>query len=315
MVMDILREYVAFSKHLNISAAARELNISQPTLSKHLMELERELNTALIVHGKDMRLTPAGKIFLKEAGLLLHQFDRAKKKIRDTAHYESSVITIEDPISFDILQQAIGRAIDISPEFGTSINISLVSTQGRTAIEAIVDGLVDIAFVFACPCTPIDSAHSKKQIIYVPLAKDRLRVRMNPDHPLAQKESIHFRDLQDVALMVPANKVYDDWRTIITEIFAKNGLTPNFNMRSVQTINEFSLLPLRDEVMLVSRGSGESHTFLCTVTRELVGGCNEFLHYAIYDSSNPNPRVPLFVKQISRDFEDVLCKADCPLRV
>ncbi len=290
MVLDGLHEFIVFSKHLNISAAARELNISQPTLSKHLSELEREAGIKLIVHGKDLRLTPAGKIFLDEAGFIVHHYNEAIKNCKAAERSAASELRIQDPVTFEPLQRAIRNAITRLFETGESADIALISTQGYTALEAVENNIVDIAFTFRCP----DASEIKNGIRAVPLMRDRLQVLMSPENALAQKEHLRFEDLQDTPIRVPANKVYDDWRNVIVDIFEQNEMTPNFSLRVIQTINEFSLASPRDEVMLVATDNANSDRYPNFVRKEIDGLFNHFILCAILREDNPNPVAPLF---------------------
>ena len=61
--MDIsaFNEFVELAKRLNITETARMLNMSQPTLSKHIISFEKELRLSLFERtGSAMRLTEAG---------------------------------------------------------------------------------------------------------------------------------------------------------------------------------------------------------------------------------------------------------------
>ncbi|MBR2790766.1 MAG: LysR family transcriptional regulator [Eggerthellaceae bacterium] len=60
MDVQLLEEFFVFAQHLNVSVAAKELHISQPTLSKHIKSLEREFGKPLVNHEKEIRLTSAG---------------------------------------------------------------------------------------------------------------------------------------------------------------------------------------------------------------------------------------------------------------
>ena len=66
MELRVLRYFLAVAREENISAAAHSLNITQPTLSRQIMELEEELGVKLLDRGKKNR-----KITLTEEGMLL----------------------------------------------------------------------------------------------------------------------------------------------------------------------------------------------------------------------------------------------------
>ena len=46
-----LHEYIVFARHLNFSSAAKALNMAQPTLSKHMIALEKWVGVPLIDRG------------------------------------------------------------------------------------------------------------------------------------------------------------------------------------------------------------------------------------------------------------------------
>ena len=66
MELRVLEYFLAVAREENISAAANTLHVSQPTLSRQLMDLEKELGKTLFIRGNR-------KITLTEEGMLLRQ--------------------------------------------------------------------------------------------------------------------------------------------------------------------------------------------------------------------------------------------------
>ena len=77
MDMQVLREFVEFSKHLNFSAAARFLHMSQSSLSKHIADLEKEVGFPLVDRDGGVALTVAGKHFLTSVEDILYNYEQS----------------------------------------------------------------------------------------------------------------------------------------------------------------------------------------------------------------------------------------------
>ncbi|MGO2243005.1 MAG: LysR family transcriptional regulator [Halomonas sp.] len=74
-----LRYFVAAAEHGSIHAAAEQLHISQPTISRQIHDLEDELGATLFLRSaRGLALTPVGKMFLQRAKGLLADLEAAK---------------------------------------------------------------------------------------------------------------------------------------------------------------------------------------------------------------------------------------------
>mgnify|MGYP000742956915 CR=1 FL=1 len=82
-----LQYLISVSKHGNISAAARDLFISQPALSTSIAQLESSLGLTLLIrhHAKGVSLTPAGADFLARARSLLTHAQEIEEDVRNSA--------------------------------------------------------------------------------------------------------------------------------------------------------------------------------------------------------------------------------------
>lgn len=90
-----LRYFVALAEELHFARAAERLNIAAPTLTVQIQEIERRLGALLFVRTKrSVSITPAGEVFLKEARLVLDQFDRAESVGRRAGRGEIGRIEI-----------------------------------------------------------------------------------------------------------------------------------------------------------------------------------------------------------------------------
>jgi DNA-binding transcriptional LysR family regulator len=246
-------------------------------------------------------------VFLSEIGSVLQQYDIAMKKTRAAALRCISMIRVEDPITFEPLQKIIGGAMSRFSDVRDRAEITLVSTFGYTAYEAIKEKIVDIAFTYNIPCSNPDDSFGRTSLGNRLLATDTLVVEMSSSHPLADKDVVDFQDLQNVRISVPADAVYDDWRNMLSELFARNGVIPHFDMRVVNSINDYSLLKLDNEVAITPRAYARTRGYIQTVQKDLVGECRRFGIYCIYDLDNPNELVTDLASQMQGAIDQATC--------
>src|SRR5262249_30852852 len=78
-----LRYFIAAAEEENVSRAALKLHVSQPGISRPIRDLEEEIRFELFQRrAKSLKLTEAGKIFLKKARAFLQRADDAVKNAR-----------------------------------------------------------------------------------------------------------------------------------------------------------------------------------------------------------------------------------------
>jgi DNA-binding transcriptional LysR family regulator len=81
--LDQLRAFVEVVAHGNFTAAAKELNLSQPAVTHQIQELERRLNVTLVERlGKRAYLTEAGETLIEHARSLLDEDARTRSDMR-----------------------------------------------------------------------------------------------------------------------------------------------------------------------------------------------------------------------------------------
>ena len=187
MEIRLLRYFLAVAQEESISKAADLLHITQPTLSRQLMDLEKELNTKLLIRGKRNK-----KITLTEDGKLLKS--RAQEIIELTNKTESEFLFGDKNISGDIFigggeTDAIRR---LSLEY-PNIKYHFYSGNGEDVTEKLNKGLLD----FGVFIEPID----KKEYGFIQLPQnDTWGILMRKDSDLAKKEYIEPEDLINIPL-------------------------------------------------------------------------------------------------------------------
>ena len=121
-----LYEFVVLSRTLNYSNAAKTLFISQSVLSKHVAEMEKELNVSLLkrtTHG--VSLTPAGELLAHQAPEMLEKCNHATNLVQLNNAALEGIITIAAALEFTYashLQIFIGRFMEQYPNIEIKLN-------------------------------------------------------------------------------------------------------------------------------------------------------------------------------------------------
>lgn len=114
-----LEAFVNVARYKNFSKAGKALFLSQPTISLHISNLEKELNAALFDRtSKEVNLTPAGQEFLNYALDLINMKNKAIHNIISSQKKISGSITISTSAtpSLVLLPQAIYKFQNMHPE-------------------------------------------------------------------------------------------------------------------------------------------------------------------------------------------------------
>lgn len=141
-----IEAFINVAKYKSFSKAAEAIYLSQPTISAHIASLEQELDTALFDrHGKEVRLTHAGSLFLEHAINLINIRNNAIISISDYENKISGRLNLGSsttPCRF-LVPSLVKSFSDLYPE--VTFNIKEDST--KNVLENIITGESDIGIV------------------------------------------------------------------------------------------------------------------------------------------------------------------------
>lgn len=223
MELRVLKYFLAVAREENITKAAQTLHITQPTLSKQLMDLENEIGKRLFFRGNR-------KIALTQEGLLLQK--RAEEIIDLVSKTEKELEQSDDTISGDIyigagetdLIRYIAKAAKNIQAEHPLIHFHIESGDAQSVYEQLDKGLIDFGVLFG----NIDM--TKYNSIEIP-AKDTWGVLMPKDCELAKKKFVTAEDLIDKPLIVSRQGItrgeLQNWFKTNTE---KLNITATYNL-------------------------------------------------------------------------------------
>ncbi len=143
-----IQVFLAISELLSFSRAAEKIHLSQPTVSSHLKTLELRLGTELIDRsGREIRLTPAGELFLPYARRIFSLQERAG---RELARYAGALAgNLEIGGSNTPGQYILPRLIGEFTQRREGVRITLQLGDSAEIINRVGDGELELALVGA----------------------------------------------------------------------------------------------------------------------------------------------------------------------
>lgn len=169
--------------------AAEELNISQPSLSHAIRELEKELGTKLFEkQGRGVVLTKYGRLFREYADESLKILDTGIRKVRSLTGQTEGVVELAYiyTLGSEFVPQLVSDFIRTHEELKVQFRFTVGNTS--EVIQGIKDERFDIGF---CSMTERES-----DISFTPVGTENLVVVVPKGHPLSDKEAV---DLEQAA--------------------------------------------------------------------------------------------------------------------
>ena len=168
-----LEAFVQVSESGSFSKAAKELFLTQPTISAHISSLEKELNVRLFIRNtKEVSLSDDGKDLYRYA----KQITDLEKAIEERFYMDSDdgkhFITIA--ASTIPAQYLLPKVLMCYRERYPKEQIKIMETDSSEVVTQVVDHMVDVGFT--------GTVLEKKHCMYIPFYKDELAV-ITPDTP------------------------------------------------------------------------------------------------------------------------------------
>ena len=227
MELRVLRYFLAVAREGSITKAAGFLNVTQPTLSRQIKELEEELGQQLFIRGShSVSLTAEGMMLRKRAEEIMDMVGKTK------AEFSSIQETIAGDIYIGSGETHGMRLIaEIIKELRTEypdIRYHLYSGNAENVTERLDKGLLD----FGVLIQPTDLA--KYHSIALP-AKDIWGVIMRKNSPLADKQTIVKEDLRGLPLIcsqqaIRKSSAYNQFQRWFGRDFDKLNIIATYNL-------------------------------------------------------------------------------------
>ena len=214
MTIRHLQIFTAVADCNGMSAAAQKLYISQPTVSQAIAELEKHYGVRLFERlSQKLYITEEGKKLLSYARHIVDSFEGMENAMLSMEKTPRLRIGCSVSVGTYLLNELLDRAEDKLDDCKVSVTVDNTSTIENMVLAneidlGIVEGIVKNPDVVTCP-----------------VCRDELVLVCGRMHPLAQKEKIAFRDLEEENFISREQGSIE--RNQLEKILAENKITLN----------------------------------------------------------------------------------------
>lgn len=195
MDLEQLKYFQSVANTENISRSARELYVSQPSVSKALTRLEEELGYSLFNREKGrICLNDDGRLFLDYVERAFGELNTAIEKLDIAHNRESGLISVAG-----LCGSAISTIIRDYLSQNNGISIRLKYGTGRETVEQLVNYELDFAVLNYAP----DDPHLINELIY----EEPIYLVVSREHPLAGRTEVSLTELRNERFICNDNYV------------------------------------------------------------------------------------------------------------
>ncbi|MEG1616650.1 MAG: LysR substrate-binding domain-containing protein [Bacteroidales bacterium] len=188
-----LRYFTEAAEQLNFTEAARNMCITQSTLSQQIKQLEEELDILLFDRiGKRVLLTEAGESFLPYAKKTLQEAESGKQIIMDLQNIEGGTLRIGVTYS---LSPLLTNAIILFTKRHPAVKLEIQYRSSGDLLELLKNHKVDVILSFK---PAVEEPHIESTVLF----ESSLSLVVHRFHPLAALKSISLERLSNEPLIL-----------------------------------------------------------------------------------------------------------------
>lgn len=286
MRIQYMREFIAIKEKGNYSKAAKSLYITQPALSRHIADMERELGIRLLDRNKHtVELTETGIKVYKCFHRIVKLYDALSQDIADIKTGMSGTLRLG--MLYYTIEQDFGHII---PKFHSqypNVEFKRYYYQPNEVFDALADDRIDIGVL---PYhTTADDGFLRLQNFY----RSEMEVMMASGHPLAAKEKITLDDLAE------EENIILEKDPITNQSYGEILKQAGYTAQKTLLVDDLDLIPyvLKTTNAVYIKAKGYLSGYGQDIITRSIEGKNLYSAKAYaWRADNPNPLIPLFLE-------------------
>ena len=220
MDTNALYAFLAVAKNGSFSAAAEQLFLTQPAVSKRIAALECELDTKLFDRiSRKIALTEAGKILQPRAQRVIIELEDSKRAVSKLSGKIEGRLSVGT--SHHIGLHRLPPVLRTFTRNHAEVELDLRFMDSEQACNAVIQGDLELGIV-TLPLDPID------RLMMVPVWQDPLCVVVGKNHPLATNKKVCAETLSPYSAILPARGTYT--REVLERVFTPLGISLNVSL-------------------------------------------------------------------------------------
>lgn len=283
-----LQSFLAVAHYLNFTEAAKHLFLAQSSLSRQIVELEKELGAPLFIrNNRTVTLTPAGSLLHKEADLLISKMEGLIAQIRQLnegciGSLEIGCLGVEKYFFPELIKSFSEKHPHIQ------LNIDWYSIKKLN--QALASGKIDVGFSLASEVQHVPD------LAYKTIDTDSMAVIVPHDHPIASRSSVSLAELASESFVIISREEVPNSFDFLTGLCSQKGFSMNIVKKTTSLEALLILVELGVGLSILScKMEASSHSRLRFVP---IMDEDAIVNIVVsWNKNNTNPIIPLFLEE------------------
>ena len=296
MNLNQLRYFVSVAENESFTKAAVAHYITQTAITQQIHALEEQVGAKLVNrNSRPISLTPAGRVFLKEAREILERVDSALWRTREASTGLEGSLRLGYTKGYE--HSDLSRTLqDFHREY-PNILISCYRCDTDMLAAGLLNGEYDIIFTWDSTNIRQEENLQLRVVEHVPL-----RVALYANHPLARRKELTRRDLkqENILFMSPSGTGDSFGDAYYIQLYQQAGYQPNILLRSSDMESILMMIAAEEGISIVPEYAhpwdvGTENVVFVPLTGQ--GETEEIL--VVWRKDDDNPALGHFVDHLS----------------